>query len=207
MNTIEIIKARRATKAFDPDFKMTEGDIKELLEITTYAPSAFNIQHWRFVVITDAEKRKAIRAKAWDQAQVTDAAALIILCADTKAWSKNPAKYWEGTPQPVQDFLVPAIKDYYSGYPEEERVQLDEAHRTCGFAGMTLMLAAKSMGLDTCPMDGFEYGPVGEIVNLPDDHIISYMIAVGKPHSNPEMPLFNRPPRLPLDKVVKIDGF
>ena len=55
------------------------------------APLAFNIQHWRFVLVQDPELHKQVRAVAWDQAQVTDASLLIILCADLKAWELHLA--------------------------------------------------------------------------------------------------------------------
>lgn len=58
-------------------------------------PTAFNIQNWRFVVVKDTELRREIRKVAWDQPQVTDASALLILCADIRAWEKSPARYWE----------------------------------------------------------------------------------------------------------------
>jgi nitroreductase len=156
---------------------MTDEEICELLSLGMKAPTAFNIQHWRFVVVTDPELRQKIRAAAWDQAQVTDASLLVILCADLKAWERNPADYWKNAPQPVQDFLVPAIGQYYTG---KDQVQRDECMRSCGLAGQTLMLAAKGMGYDSCPMDGFDFDAVGKLINLPGDHLISFMIAIGK---------------------------
>ena len=177
MNTIEAIKARRAIKHYDPNHKMSAEEERQLLELAMLSPTAFNIQNWRFVVVRDMELRKKIRAAAWDQAQVTDASLLVVLCANVKAWEQEPRQYWRNAPEPVQDFLVPAIEQYYKGRPE---VQRDEAMRSCGLAGQTIMLAAKSMGYDTCPMDGFDFDAVGKIINLPSDHVISFMIAIGK---------------------------
>ena len=70
--------------------------------------------------------------------------------------------------------------------------------RSCGFAAQTIMLAAKSMGYDTCPMEGFEYDKVGKLINLPSDHIISMMVVVGKAakEANP------RGGQLPLSEVI-----
>ena len=77
----------------------------------------------------------------------------------------------------MQDFLLPAIDQYYRG---KEQVQRDEAMRSCGIAAQTLMLAAKAMGYDSCPMDGFDFGQVGKLINLPDDHVIALCLAIGK---------------------------
>jgi nitroreductase len=159
------------------------------------APTAFNIQNWRFVVVSDPELRKQIRGAAWDQAQVTDASLLVILCADLKAWEKDPASYWRNAPKPVQDFLVPAIRQYYTG---NEQVQRDECMRSCGLAGQTLMLAATGMGYDSCPMDGFDFDAVGKLIHLPPDHVISFMIAVGKGTKE----AWPRPGQLEHDQVV-----
>jgi nitroreductase len=195
MNTLDAIAARRAIKHYDPSHRMTEEEIKTLLTAALQSPTAFNIQHWRFVAVIDSEVRKQIRTVAWDQAQVTDASLLIVLCADKDAWKKDAARYWKDAPQPVQDFLVPAIGQYYDG---RDQVQRDECMRSCGMAGMTIMLAAKAMGYDSCPMDGFEFDAVAKIIKLPEDHVISFMIAVGKG----TQPAWPKPGQLPYDEVV-----
>jgi nitroreductase len=178
----EAIEARRAVKAFDPHHRMTPAEVDRLLALAMRSPTAFNIQNWRFVLVHDTALRKQIRAAAWNQAQVTDASLLLVLCADLKSWEKQPARYWRNAPKPVQDFLVPAIHDYYAG---REQVQRDEAMRSCGLAAMTLMLAAKEMGYDSCPMDGFDFDAVGRLIHLPKDHVIAMFVAVGKGIQDP----------------------
>jgi nitroreductase len=195
MNTLEAIHARRAIKHYDPEHRLTEDEIRTLLHATMQAPTAFNLQHWRFVVVSDPEVRRQIRAVAWDQAQVTDASLLVVLCADLGAWRKSPERYWKDAPQPVQDFLVPAIGHYYEG---REQVQRDEAMRSCGLAGMTLMLAAKELGYDSCPMDGFDFDAVARLISLPEDHVISFMVAIGKG----TQPAWPKPGQLPYEEVV-----
>lgn len=200
MNTHSAIKARRAVKHYDPNHRLDQSTIDELLDLAMQSPTAFNIQNWRFVVAVDPEVRKRIREVAWDQAQVTDASLLVILCADLKAWAKNPDRYWQNAPEEVRSFLVPAIKQYYDG---REDVQRDEAHRSCGMAGMTLMLAAKAMGLESCPMDGFDFDKVAQIINLPDDHVISFMVAIGKGTKEP----WPKPGQLSAEEVTLRDRF
>lgn len=200
MHTLEAIQTRRGIKHYDSTHRMTDAEIRQLLEAAMQAPTAFNIQNWRFLTVLDPEVRKQIRASAWDQAQVTDASLLIVLCADKDSWKKDPARYWKNAPQPVQDFLVPAIGQYYSG---RDQVQRDECMRSCGLAGMTIMLAAKAMGYDSCPMDGFDFDAVAKIINLPEDHVISFMIAVGKG----TQPAWPKPGQLAYDEVVIRDKF
>ena len=195
MNVIDTIHARRSVKHYDATHRMSEEEIRTLLSTAMQAPTAFNIQHWRFVAVTDPALRRQIRASAWDQAQVTDASLLIVLCADRDAWKKDPARYWRDSPEPVRDFLVPAVGAYYEG---REQVQQDECLRSCGLAGMAIMLAAKEMGYDSCPMDGFDFDAVGKLIGLPEDHVISFMIAVGKGTQEP----WPKPGQLPYEEVV-----
>lgn len=200
MNVSTAIEKRRAIKAFDPDHRIGEAEIDRLMSLALLSPSAFNIQNWRFVLVRDPELRKQVRAVAWGQAQVTDASLLVVLTADLKAWEKNPARYWKNAPQPARDYLVPAIGQYYRG---RDQVQRDEAMRSCGIAAMTLMLAAQEMGYDSCPMDGFDFDAVGKLVNLPEDHVISMFVAIGKGIREP-MP---RGGQLPMSEVVVQNRF
>lgn len=195
MNTEAAIQARRAVKHYDPAHRMTDEEINKLLSLAMLSPTAFNIQNWRYVVVSDSELRKKIRAEAWDQAQVTDTALFIVLCADLQAWEREPARYWRNAPQEVQDFMIPAIDGYYRG---KQQVQRDEAMRSCGIAAQTLMLAAKSMGYDSCPMDGFDFDKVAELIRLPDDHVIAMFVAIGKGTKE----AWPRPGQLALEEVV-----
>lgn len=200
MDTLTAINERRSVKHYDADHQMSEDEIKQLLTAAMQAPTAFNLQHWRFVTVRDPEIRKEIRAVAWDQAQVTDASLLIIMTGDEQAWAKHAERVWAGAPQEVQDMLVPAIDGYYRDKPD---VQRDELMRSCGLAGSTIMLAAKAMGYDSCPMDGFDFDAVAKIINLPDDHRISFMIAVGKG----TVEAWPKPGQLDYDEVVITDRF
>lgn len=195
MDVFAAIENRRSVKHFDPAHRMNREEVERLLGLAMLAPTAFNIQNWRFVIAEDPALRRQIRAAAWDQAQVTDASLLVVLCADLKAWEKSPQRYWRNAPQAAQDFLLPAIDQYYRG---REEVQHDEAMRSCGMAAQTLMLAAKAMGYDSCPMDGFDFDAVGKLINLPEDHVISMFVAIGKA-AKPANP---RGGQLPYDEVV-----
>nr|CRH05134.1 Nitroreductase. Oxidoreductase activity [Candidatus Magnetococcus massalia] len=177
MEVLEAIEARRSIKAFDPSYTMSADDIQALMRLTLLSPTAFNIQHWRFVLVQEQEKREEICRLAWGQAQMTEASLLIVLCADLNAWEKEPARYWRHAPQEVQGYLLPAIERFYQNNPE---VQRDEAFRSMGIASQTIMLAAKGMGLDSCPMAGFDYPAVAELINLPEDHVLGLIVTVGK---------------------------
>jgi len=200
MKIQEVINARRSVKHYDPAHKMTDEEINKLLSLAVLSPTAFNIQNWRFVIVSDPHLRKQIREVAWDQSQVTDTSLFIVLCADLKSWENQPARYWVNAPKEVQEFMVPAIDDYYRG---KDQVQRDEAMRSCGIAAQTLMLAAKSMGYDSCPMDGFDFDKVAELIRLPHDHVIAMFVAIGKGTKD----AWPRPGQLTLDEVVIKNSF
>lgn len=200
MNVSEAVVTRRAVKRYDPQHRMPEATFRRLMEHAILSPTAFNIQNWRFVRVTDPAQRQAIRAVAWDQAQVTEASELLVLCFDRRAWAREPQRYWRNAPQEVKDFLLPALDDYYRDRPEVER---DEGMRSCGIAGMTIMLMARELGYDSCPMDGFDYAAVGEIIGLPADHAVAFMIAIGKALE----PAAPRPGQLPLEAVLVENRF
>ena len=200
MDTFDAIKERRSVKHYDSNHKLSDEEIEKLMSLAVLSPTSFNMQNWRFVIIKNPEIRKKIRSAAWDQAQVTEASLLLVLCADLKSWKKNPEQYWKNAPKETQDFLVSSMGPFYEG---KDQLQRDEAMRSCGIAAQTIMLAAKSMGYDSNPMIGFDPQKISEIINLPDDHIISMMVVVGK-QIKPAMP---RGGQLSLSEIVFTDGF
>jgi nitroreductase len=177
MDAIDAIKSRRSIKSFDKNHNMTQQEITQLLELAILSPTSYNIQNWRFVTVTDQSIKDKICDLSYNQRQVSEASLVIVLCADLKAWDKNPQRYWKNYPEGPRNDLVKAIRQSYNGNSTLEK---DEALRSCGFAAQTIMLAAKSMGYDTCPMEGFDYEKVGKLIQLPDDHVISMMVVVGK---------------------------
>lgn len=195
MDTLDAIYGRRAVKHFDADHQISDADTQKLLEAAIQSPTSFNIQHWRFVVVRDPQLRKEIRANGNDQAQMTDASLLIVMTADVMAWKKEPRRYWKNAPQAVADILVEWMGPFHEG---NERLQRDEAQRSIGMAMQTLMIAAKAIGYESCPMIGFDHEAVATLINLPDDHCMGPMIAIGKGIKDP----WPKPGQLPLSEVL-----
>ena len=201
MNAIEAIYNRRSVKQFDAAHEMSEEEENKLLEATIQAPTSFNIQHWRLVVLRDPELRKKIRTEFGnDQSQMTDASLLVLFTADTQAWKKKPERYWANAPQEVADLLVGWMGPFHEG---REWLQRDEAQRSIGMAMQTLMLAAQEMGYQSCPMIGFEIEKVAELIDLPEDHVMGPMVAVGKGTKDP----WPKPGQLTLSEIVTENRF
>ena len=200
MDIKQAIAERRSVKHFDPEHKMTEAEVTELMEHAVLSPTAFNVQHWRFVRVQEPAVRQKIQEASWGQVQVTEASLLLILCADLNAWEKEPERYWKNAPKEVQDFLLPAIENYYTNHHQAQR---DECFRSSSLAAATIMLMAKGMGYDSCPMDGFDFDKVAKLIKLPHDHIITMMITIGKKTKDAQP----RGGQLPLSEVLLTDSF
>ena len=200
MDTFEAIETRRTVRHFDPGHHITQAEVKRLLSAAVLSPTSFNIQNWRFVHVTKPELRVEIQAAAWNQKQITEASLLLVLCADVMSWAKEPQRYWRDVPTEVSEQIVPMIGPFYEGH---EQLQRDEAMRSCGIAAQSIMLAARAMGYDSCPMIGFDPKRVAEIIRLPGDHLIGMIIAVGKPLRS----ALPRGGQLPLEQVVLHERF
>ncbi len=200
MDTFDAIRTRRAVKQYDPEHRISDDELHELLDLAIQSPTSFNIQHWRFVVVKDPELRKQIRAAGNDQAQMTDASLLVLFTADTKAWEKSPQRYWANAPKEVADLLVNWMGPFHDG---KEQLQRDEAQRSIGMAMQTIMVAAAAMGYESCPMIGFDHEKVAELVNLPADHCIGPLVAVGKGIKDP----WPKPGQLEPSEVIVENRF
>lgn len=200
MNVKEAIQTRRSIKAFDPNHRMSEEEIRAIIEYAVLSPTAFNIQHWRFVAVRDPALRAEIREVSWNQSQVTDASLLLVVCMDLNAWDKAPERYWRNAPPRVQDHMVAGIRQYYSG---NDQAQRDEGMRSTSMAAMTIMLLAREMGYDSCAMDGFDFDTVARLIRLPEDHAICMMISIGKRLQD----AYPRSGQLALDEILFTDYF
>ena len=199
MKISDAIKHRRSINFFDPSYKISTAQVRELIEAANLSPSAFNIQHWRFVWLRDEDVLQQAKASTWFQPQVTDASLVLLVCLDLKAWQKSPERYWVNAPENVAESMIENIRQIYTDNPQIER---DEGMRSASMAAMTLMLKAQDMGLDSCAM-ACDAEKMAEVVNLPDDHAICMVLAFGKRLEAP----YPRPGLLSVDDVLLTDSF
>lgn len=200
MDVRQALENRRAVKRFDPEVRLQPQEIDELLSLARLAPSAFNLQHCRFVIPEDPQLRQRLRAVSFDQSQVTDASLLVIFCADLQAWRNDAEACWQHLPAEARASVVGMIEQFYTG---RDQLQRDEGIRSCALAAMALMLAAQQLGYDSCPMDGFDPEAVGALIGLPADHVVCMYVAVGKAQA----PAPPRGGKLPASRTIIRNGF
>ncbi|MDP6700012.1 MAG: nitroreductase family protein [Candidatus Latescibacteria bacterium] len=202
MDTLEAIYARRSVKQFDKNHALSTAEEKILLQATIQAPTSFNVQHWRLVVFRDPTLRQHLRNEfAGGQPQLTDASLLVLFTADVKAWAKEPERYWRNAPPDIADQVPRAIGPFHEKLGDQ--FQRDEAHWSVGMAMQTLMLAAQSLGYQSCPIIGFNIEGVAKLIHLPADHVMGPMVAVGKGIKDP----WPKPGQLPLSEIAFENSF
>jgi len=195
MNIESVIQKGRLIKSFDPTHKMAEKQIKEMFSLFFQAPSSIHARKWQFVVVQEEEVRQKLRDAIWNKDLASDATLLIILCADLRVWEAEPLPYWHATNYPGLDPSFPVLHQYDLNI---DAVQRDAIMRSCGMVTQTLMLIAQSMGLDACPVAGFDPECVGEAINLPDEHAVCAIMALGRAAEHAE----REHGELPVDESV-----
>lgn len=201
MDTIEAVKTRRSIKNFDKNHRMSESEKRQFLELAMTSPTAFHLQHNRFLVIEDEALKQQIKEVAWNQPQISDCSLLLALCADLKAWnSDNVSRCWAATEENVQNWVKESTQQTFANNPIRER---DEAIRSISIAAGQMMITARGMGLDTCAIGGFDYDAVAKLINLPENYVIGMLLPVGKRAAEP----YPRHDVLDFDTMVKVDKF
>lgn len=202
MDTLETIKHRISANKYDTSRTLTEDDIKELVSYATHAPSAFNIQHWRFVAVTKPEEKERLKAVAYNQQKVADAAVTFIVLGDLRGHEKlgeilKPFVEAGRMPQEMADGWVQSTSGMYSN----QQFARDEAIRGASLAAMTLMLAAEAKGLASGPMIGFDPEGVKQAFGIPDQYVPVMLLTVGYAAEGN----WPRKPRLSVDEVLAFE--
>ncbi|HUC92834.1 MAG TPA: nitroreductase family protein [Paenibacillus sp.] len=201
----EVIRERHSVRTYDPSYKMSRDELKELLDDAVKAPSSSNLQPWRFLVIDDQAVKEKLKPIAFNQKQVTEASAIIAILGDREAYKRAETIYGRGVelgymPADVAEAMTERSVQAYGGMGAER--QKDVALVDGGLVAMQLMLAAKAKGLDTVPMGGFDANRLMEAFNVPETYVPVMLVAVGKA-AEPGRPT----PRLSVDEVTQWNSF
>jgi nitroreductase len=185
MDFKDVVSQRRAVNFFDPQKPVPDDLIRQMIEMAAKAPSSFNLQPWSVILVKNPVDKARLRKQAWDQPKVTEAPVVFIVLADREAWKK-------GHPFAEKNFreMVKAgtrkeeqydglIKSWQGLYGATEERQQAFACKNTGFFAMSLMYAAKSLGLESHPMDGFDHEGVRREFNIPGNYWVPLLLAVG----------------------------
>ena len=199
-DALAVIHERTSINKFDSAKRISEAEIREIVADAVETPSSYNIQHWRFIAVTDAEKKKRLQAAAYNQVKVSHASATIIVLGDLRAHEKLENIYAPLVERRVMEKeevsrIVQSATNTYGNNPQFAR---DEAIRSGAMAAMTLMIAAQARGYATGPMIGFDPEQVKKIFNISDRYVPVMLVTLG--HAAPGN--WPRKPRMGVDEVL-----
>src|SRR5262245_52604332 len=186
----EAIRERRATPSFE-DVPIHSADLEKIFRAGLAAPSAYNLQPWRFVVVRDREQKKKLRQAAFGQAKVEEASAVIVACGDPEGWKQGD----------LEEMLRLATANRYGSEDGNTRVRASVesflggtpgpvggvgpsialwVNRHVMIAFTTMMWTAETLGYDTAPMEGFEEDRVKTLLKIPDRVRVAALLGIGR---------------------------
>lgn len=178
---IDCILSRSAAKYYDPSAALSDAQISDLVRIGTSAPTSFHLQNWRFIAVRTPEAKAKLSPIAWNQPPIIEAAVTFIICgqlADSAVIPNRLAPLVEAGVMPatmVPEWEIPA-RALYKDYPQRQR---DEAVRTGTFGAAAMIYAARSLGLGSTPMIGFDADAVHREFDLGDNEVPVMLLSVG----------------------------
>ncbi len=176
----QVLLQRRATSHFEPD-DVPQEYLDAMLKLAAQAPSGYNLQPWRFIVVRDAENRKRLQAAAYGPPKIAEAPVGISANGMKEEWKKRADEVFQegpkrgfGKPENTQKYMEGAL-GFLSTLPMDVWV-----NRHTMIAFTTLMLAAEAYGFDTAPMEGFDAAAVKREFAIPDEAEVVALLAIGK---------------------------
>lgn len=206
MDFKDVMTQRRAVGFFDPEKEVSDALLKEMIETAAKTPSGFNLQPWNLMILRDPDRKKQLQELAWDQPKVSEAPVVLIVLADRDGWKGSHPFVEKNFREMVRagsmtaeqhQWFTDTCAGLYGSSPERQQAF---ACKNTGFFAMSLMLAAKDLGLDTHPMDGFDHEGVRKAFSIPENYWIPLLLPVGYFHTGKEL----APPkwRKTFDEIV-----
>ena len=177
----QILQDRRATPSFDGS-PIADADLEKILLAGTQAPSAYNLQPWRFVVVRNDDNKRRLRAACFNQAKVGEASVVVVACGDADGWRNGDLDEMlrlgrlGGMSESYAEQAKATIPNYLSNHPNLPMW----LNRQVMFSFTHIMLMAESLGYDTAPMEGFEEQKVKEFLKLPLSYTVVALLAIGR---------------------------
>lgn len=194
----ELLHNRRATPSFE-DTAVPAEDLDRILEFAREAPSGYNFQPWRFLVLRDPRQRARLREAAFDQPKITEAPVVIVAFAPREAWKETADEILRSAAANAGGAARDPAKIKNSAFAFLDK--LDRAtwlNRQVMIAFTCLMLAAEVLGWDTAPMEGFDAAAVRSALGLSEDCEVVALLAIGRAKE----PRKQHPGRLPVERIA-----
>lgn len=193
------ITTRISANRFDPARSLPDTQIRDLAELATRAPTAYNLQNWRLIAVRSAQAKARLREIAHGQRKVSEAAVVYILCGQAPSHRALAERL---RPSVAAGIMTPetatawtdAVRDGYG----DAQMQRDEAIRSASLAAGFLIFAAQAHGLASCPMVGFDAERLAREFALAPDEVPVMLLAVGHAGAGN----WPQKPRLPVAQIL-----
>ena len=178
----QAIRDRRSTPSFDGE-PIPPRDLWQILDSGLHAPSGYNMQPWRFIVVQDPEQRRRLRAVSYNQAKVEEASAVIVACGDRDGWRRDLEEMLRmgragGMPESYAAQAAANVPEYLSEFSRDEMAGW--LNKQVSVALTTMMWMAEVLGYDTAMLEGFEQRGVCETLRLPMSYWVVSMLGIGR---------------------------
>jgi len=208
MSLLHKLQWRYATKQFDPEKKVSEEDVTELLKAANLTASSYGLQPYEILVIKNQELQDTLRPVSWNQSQLSDASHVLVIAAKTSLSHKDIDVY-------IQNIMHEreVSKESLDGYRQmmidgpgswsSDQV-LDWAKRQCYIVLGTLLLAAADLKIDTCPMEGFDPAAYNDILDLEGKGLSATLVLPIGYRSVDDGMQHAKKVRKPLDQLIEL---
>ena len=202
----DAISRRRATRHFDTSRPLPDEVLKQILHLATLAPSGYNLQPWRFLVVRTQANREKLRAASYGQPKIGEAPVVVIVLGyhtpqktHLDAMVQTQVDLGAITPEIGKGMTVMAARSV----DNTPNIEVWTTRSTM-LAAATMMIAAESLGVDSAPMEGFEREKVRAAFGIPDDHSVCCLVALGYAPQGQEQKF---PGRFGLGEVCYLEHF
>jgi nitroreductase len=200
----EVLLGRRATNHFTGE-EVPEEYLDAILRLAAQAPSGYNLQPWRFVVVRGAENRRRLQSAAFNQPKVGEAPVVVIFVGMKEEWKRTAdevfregAERGAGRPDNVEQYRAGAFQ-----FLEGMQHMPTWVNRHTAIAFTTMMYAAEAYGFDTAPMEGFDAEAVRAEFGIPEEGEVVALLAIGRA----EQPDKAYPGRFALERIAFSERF
>lgn len=204
MEIKKLYNERRSVNFFDKTKKFNRETLKEIIDLATLAPSAFNLQPWRIIVAESNDAKEKLTKLAFNQEKIKDAAYTLIVIGNKNAWdSNNPV--WEEMLQSVggnQEIVDGAKQSAAFLYGSDETRKTKFAESNASLLAMSIMIAAKEYGIDSHPMSGMDFEGIHKEFGLAEHESLAMLITLG--YRDESKDLYPRRARLDFEQITTI---
>ncbi|VAX20564.1 Oxygen-insensitive NAD(P)H nitroreductase / Dihydropteridine reductase [hydrothermal vent metagenome] len=198
-NFLNAMQFRHACKLFDENKKVAKTDLDFILETGRLSPSSFGVEHWRFIVVQSADLKKKLKSACYDQPQVGTASAVVVILGlkeDLKPGSEYIQKMFKRLQMPEEKYE--AMLGFYKFMVDQLDITWWSISQ-CHIAGANMMTSAASIGIDSCPIGGYDMKKVKDVLGVDSNkYTVGLIIPFGYRVNEQRGKT-----RLPIDELVE----